>query len=60
MSVETELNAFQFHEELHECTNCGTICSIAHDQVEIVKDSQDGSFLSATSSSVEADDYVFI
>ena len=58
--METDLNAFQFHEQIHECANCGTICSSAHDQIEVVKDSQENSFLSTTSDFVESDDYVFI
>ncbi len=60
LSVETDLEAFQFHEEIFECTSCGTVCSSAHDQLEVVRDSQSDSFLSATSDIVEADDYVFI
>ena len=60
LCIETDLDAFQFHEELQECANCGTVCSSAHEQVEVVKDSQEGSFLSTTSDSVESDDYVFI
>jgi transcription elongation factor Elf1 len=57
VSHETALDAFQFHEELYECTVCGTICSVSHNKVEIVKDSQKGSFLSATGDKVESDDY---
>ena len=60
LCIETDLNAFQFHEEMQECVNCGTICSSAHGQIEIVQDSQANSFLSCTSDLVEADDYVFI
>ncbi|MBW2452252.1 MAG: hypothetical protein JRE16_11905 [Deltaproteobacteria bacterium] len=60
LCVETDLHAYQFHEEIQECANCGTICSSAHDQVEVVKDSQENSFLSITSDFVESDDYVFI
>ena len=60
LSIETDLDAFQFHEEMHECANCGTICSSAHNQVEVVKDSQVGSFLSSTTDLIEADDYVFV
>ena len=60
LCIETDLDAFQFHEEIQECANCGTICSSAHDQVEVIKDSQAGSFLSSTSDLVESDDYVFI
>ena len=60
LCIETDLDIQQFHEELYECMNCGTVCSSAHNQVEVVSDSQIDSFLSATSDSVEADDYVFI
>ena len=60
LCIETDLDAFQFHEEIQECSNCGTVCSSAHDQIEVVKDSQKGSFLSCTSDQVESDDYVFI
>ncbi len=57
VSFETDLTAFQFREELYECTVCGTVCSVAHDKVEVVKDSQKGSFLSSTGEKVESDDY---
>jgi len=57
VSVETELQSFQFREELYECTVCGTICSVAHNQVEVVKDAAKGSFLDSTGDKVEADDY---
>ena len=57
VSHETELNSFQFHEELYECTVCGTVCSVSHENVQIVKDSQKGSFLESTGDAVESDDY---
>jgi len=57
VSHETDLQAFQFHEELYECTVCGTICSVAHNQVEVVKDSQKNSFLDTSGELVEADDF---
>ena len=60
LCIETDLDAYQFHEEIQECANCGTICSSVHNQLEVVKDSQAGSFLSASSDLVEADDYVFL
>ena len=60
LCIETDLDSFQFHEEIQECANCGTVCSSAHDQIEIVKDSQVNSFLSTTSDLVESDDYVFV
>lgn len=59
-SIEIDLDAFQFHEEIYECVTCGTVCSSAHDQVEVVRDSQIGSFLSLSTDLVEADDYVFV
>lgn len=60
LCIETDLDAFQFHEEIQECVNCGTVCSSAHDQVEVVEDSQANSFLSTTSEHVESDDYIFM
>ncbi len=57
VSQETELHSFQFHEELYECLICGTVCSVAHDKVEVVKDSAKDSFLDSTGDKVEADDY---
>ena len=60
LCIETDLDAFQFHEEIQECANCGTMCSSAHDQVEVINDSQSDSFLSVTSDLVEADDYAFV
>jgi hypothetical protein len=56
VSYETDLDAFQFHEEHYECTVCGTVCSVAHNKVQIVKDSQKGSFLDSTGDLVESDD----
>lgn len=60
LCIKTDLDAFQFHEEIQECANCGTVCSSFHDQVEVIKDSQPDSFLSSTSELVESDDYVLI
>ena len=60
LCIETDLDAFQFHEEIQECVNCGTVCSSAHNQVEVIKDSQPDSFLNSTSELVESDDYVFM
>jgi len=60
LCIETSLDTFHFHEKLYECSNCGTICSSAHGQLEVVTDSQEHSFLSTTTSLVEADDYAFI
>ena len=59
-ALGTTLDAYQFHEELYECTVCGTVSSLAHAQLEVVSDSQTGSFLSTSSDLVEADDYAFV
>lgn len=53
---ETDLDAFQFHEEIYSC-DCGTVCSVVHDMVHIIKDSQEDSFLATPWSGVEANDY---
>jgi transcription elongation factor Elf1 len=60
LCIETSFDTAQFHEKFYECTNCGTICSSAHAQLEVVSDSQERSFLSTTTALVEADDYAFI
>jgi len=57
VSYETDFDAFQFHEEQYECSACGTVCSVSHNKVEIVKDSQKGSFLDSTGAMVESDDF---
>jgi transcription elongation factor Elf1 len=57
VSYETDLKAFQFQEELYECATCGTVCSVSHDKVVVVKDSQKGSFLGSAGDQVESDDY---
>lgn len=57
VSHETDLHAFQFHEEQYECLVCGTVCSVAHNRVEVVRDSQKGSFLDSSGDQVEADDF---
>jgi len=52
-----DLHFEQFAEDIVECGVCGTVWSVNHGMTEIVKDAQEGSFLSATSERVEADDY---
>ena len=51
------LHAEGFHEGLIECRVCGTSWSIYHGLAEVVKDPNAQSFLSATTESVEGDDY---
>ena len=60
LCIKTDLDAIQFHEEIQACANCGTVCSSAHDLIEVIEESQGHSFLSTTSEHVESDDYVYI
>ncbi len=55
--VEIDLHADGFTEGIIECSYCGTIWSVNHGLVEIVKDAQEKSFLEAVSECVESDDY---
>ena len=55
--VDTDLHAEGFSEDIMECRICGTVWSVNHGVVEIVKDPQDKSFLQARSECVEGDDY---
>lgn len=56
-NVEMDLHAEGFIEDIVECRVCGTVWSVNHGVVEIVKDPQEKSFLEATTECVEADDY---
>jgi len=55
--VDTELQSDGFKEGITECSICGTIWSVNHGTVEIVRDPQAASFLGAESECVEGDDY---
>ena len=54
---DVHLKADAFQEDLNKCAACGTVWSINHGMVEIVIDTQERSFLSALTESVECDDY---
>lgn len=56
-SVDTDLHAEGFSEDIIECRICGTVWSVNHGIIEIVKDAQEKSFLQAQSECVEGDDY---
>lgn len=56
-SVDTDLHAEGFNEDIVECRICGAVWSINHGVVEIVNDPQEKSFLEAVSECVEGDDY---
>ena len=54
VSNEIDLDAFQFHEEIYIC-DCGTICSVEHDRIHIINDSQENSFLSTPTREVDGE-----
>jgi hypothetical protein len=55
--ADIDLHSNGFNEDIMECRVCGTVWSVNHGTVEIVKDPQEKSFLEAQSESVEGDDY---
>lgn len=57
---EIDVHSNGFDEEIIQCDICGSLWSVNHGVVELVKDSQDRSFLSASSECVEADDYALV
>jgi Zn-finger nucleic acid-binding protein len=46
-----------FKEDMDKCPICGTVWSVNHGTVEVIKDSQEKSFLSTLTECVECDDY---
>jgi len=52
-----DLHADGFYEDILECGNCGTSWSVNHGATEVIRDSQEKSFLEALSECVEGDDY---
>ncbi|GFO56203.1 hypothetical protein GMSM_32100 [Geomonas sp. Red276] len=55
----TDLRSGHFIEGLVECHICGTVWSVNHGQMAIVKDPMADSFMEALSASVEGDNYCF-
>jgi uncharacterized Zn finger protein len=55
--VDIELHSDGFTEDIMECPGCGTTWSVNHGVIELIKDTQEKSFLEAQSDSVEGDDY---
>lgn len=55
--TEIDVHSNGFDEEIIECDLCGTVWAINHGAVEIVKDTQEKSFLEAVTECVESDDY---
>jgi len=54
---EIDLRTAGFSEDIIECTACGATWSLNHGHLDLVKDSQEKSFLQAQTEFVEADDY---
>ncbi|HIJ80822.1 MAG TPA: hypothetical protein HPP76_03830 [Desulfuromonadales bacterium] len=54
---DIHFRAGQFNEDLIKCPTCDSSWSVNHGLTEIVKDTQERSFLSATSECVEGYDY---
>jgi len=52
-----DLHAEGFTEDIIECGTCGTTWAVNHGLTEVVRDSQEASFLEALSECVEGDDY---
>ncbi len=55
--TDINLHSNGFAEEITTCSVCGTIWSVNHGLMEIIKDPQENSFLAVASECVEADDY---
>ena len=56
---ETDLHAEGFYEDLFECDVCGSSWSVNHGLTEVVRDTQQSSFLEAITECVEGDDYCY-
>lgn len=56
---ELDLHAEGFYEDLFECPVCGSSWSVNHGQTEVIRDTQQASFLEALTECVEGDDYCF-
>ncbi len=54
--VEIKVHANGIDENLIQCDICGSIWSVSHGLVKIVKDTQAQSFLGANAVSVDGDD----
>lgn len=58
--VKFDLHAEGFSEAIFQCKICATVWSVNHGLTEIVRDSQEKSFLQAMSECVEGDDYGWV
>jgi transcription elongation factor Elf1 len=55
--ADIDLHADGFTENIMECPICGSTWSVNHGVTELIKDTQEKSFLEAQSENVEGDDY---
>ena len=55
--VDITLHSDGFDEGIIKCPICGSMWSVNHGLTEIIKDTQEKSFLAAQSECVEGDDY---
>lgn len=55
----TGLHADGFDEALYQCAVCGSSWAINHGLTEMVRDTQEHSFLAGITECVEGDDYSF-
>jgi uncharacterized Zn finger protein len=58
-NVGMDLRSGHFVEGLVECRVCGTMWSVSHGLMAIIKDPMAESFMEALSESVEGDDFSF-
>lgn len=56
---ETDLHVDGFYEDLFECSVCGSSWSVNHGLTEVIRDTQQSSFLEALTECVEGDDYCY-
>ena len=56
---EIDLHAEGFYEDLFEFHTCESSWSVNHGLKEIIKDTQQASFLEALTETVEGDDYCY-
>lgn len=55
--VSLDIHTKGFSEDIVTCSICGTAWSVNHGLLEIITDTQEASFLSATTVCVETDDF---
>ncbi|PLX97147.1 MAG: hypothetical protein C0621_00465 [Desulfuromonas sp.] len=56
---EIDLHVDGFYEDIIECEVCGTTWAVNHGAAEVISDSQEKSFLEASTECVEGNDYIW-